>query len=273
MLRFVEVCVVLVLVSRLSLHLPVAVKNSSEYFRDLTVFINSPRFVFLIGNVIIITLFAQSGQFSAQGSRRNGSEHDLYQEFLQNSTTNNQITQGNQKHKEKQNIETEDSTENQQVDGEKIKYPEKKGIRTKDSIKNRRINGNMTKNKENKRIYERKEANFGIRNKGIDTGKSKWTEKQRMKTGEANNGLEVKDYRRCQTEILCRVNSEKQPRGVLRRCETENRIKGIQDARNEEEEEVSYPEDNMSNEEFRRTVEEFIARQQRLRREEDYFLA
>nr|KYP66087.1 hypothetical protein KK1_012371 [Cajanus cajan] len=64
------------------MHLPVALRNSGEYFRDLSLFMHSPRFVFFVGNVIIITLFAQ---FSAQGSARNLGEQNLYQEFVHNS--------------------------------------------------------------------------------------------------------------------------------------------------------------------------------------------
>ncbi|XP_020216748.1 uncharacterized protein LOC109800371 [Cajanus cajan] len=82
LLRILEVCAVLVLVSRVSMHLPVALRNSGEYFRDLSLFMHSPRFVFFVGNVIIITLFAQ---FSAQGSARNLGEQNLYQEFVHNS--------------------------------------------------------------------------------------------------------------------------------------------------------------------------------------------
>ncbi|TKY67577.1 hypothetical protein E2542_SST10471 [Spatholobus suberectus] len=213
--RIIEVCAVFVLISRFSMQLPVAVRNSSEYFRDLSLFMNSPRFVFLIGNAIIITLFAQ---FSAQGSGRNVQEQELYQEFFQNSTKN-------QRHPEKQRIRTEDGIENGRVmNADVAKYPE--------SV--------------------------------ADCSKKK----QRMKTGEANIGLvEKKGYRRCQTEIV-----REKRRLVLRRCETENGRKSIEAAPREEVAKISCPEDGMSNEEFRRTVEAFIARQQRIRREEDYYL-
>ncbi|MED6169492.1 hypothetical protein PIB30_021789 [Stylosanthes scabra] len=270
MLRFLEVCVVLVLISRLSLRLPVAVKNSGEYFRDLSVFVNSPRFVFFVGNAIIITLFAQSGQFSSQGSRRNDSEEDLYHEFLHNATKKHKTQDRNLKNRAKQGMETGETVEN-------IKNQEKEGIKTEDSIKNKRISRNMVEQQENSGIFKRKEANFGLRSKGIDAGgKNKCdVEKQNMETGDVNNCLEVKKYRRCQTEILHRGNRGED----LRRCETEKRIKAIEHGLTKEEGEGEgggglYPEDTMSNEEFRRTIEAFIARQQRLRREEeDYSLA
>ncbi|KAJ1428180.1 hypothetical protein SESBI_09186 [Sesbania bispinosa] len=215
LLRFIEVCVVLVLISRLSLKLPVAVRNSSEYLRDLSLFMNSPRFVFLIGNVIIITLFAQSGHFSGQGSGRNVPEQDLYQEFVQ-------------------------------------KNPEKQGIRTE-----------MKNYPENQGICPSTVENY--RNQRIDGGKNKLAEEQGMKkTGEANIGnLGVKKgyrYRRCETEVLSKR------RRVLRRCETE-KIRKIIEA--EEMKGISCPEDDISNEEFRCIVEAFIAKQQRIRREEE----
>lgn len=187
-IRIIEVCTILVFISRFSMQLPVAVKNSSVYLRDLSLFMNSPRFVFLVGNVIIIALFAQ---FSTQGN--NAPEPDLYQEFVQNTTKN---------HRHTETVVAE---------------------------------------------YSKK--------------------KQRMKTGQVNNGLK-KGYRRCETEILCQKHSR-----VLRRCETENGRKSIEPAPVEEVARISCPEDGMSNEEFRRTVEAFIARQQRMRKEEeDYYL-
>ncbi|XP_047161558.1 uncharacterized protein LOC124831575 [Vigna umbellata] len=184
LLRIIEVCAVLVLVSRFSMQLPVAVRNSGEYFRDLSLFMNSPRFVFLVGNIIIIALFAQ---FSARGNNV-VPEPNLYQEFIQNTTKNQEAV---------------------------AEYSGKK---------------------------------------------------QRMKTGEANIGLE-KGYRRCETEIL-----RQKRRRVLRRCETEKERKKIEGVPVEEVARISCPEDGMTNEEFRRTVEAFIAREQRIRREEDYYL-
>ncbi|KAK7264275.1 hypothetical protein RJT34_31882 [Clitoria ternatea] len=211
LLRLVEVCVVLLFISRLSLQLPLAVRNSSELFRDFTLFMNTPRFVFLIGNLIIITLFAQSGQFSVHGSAKNETEPDLYQDLVHKNT---------------------------KIQGD----PEKQGII---------INSDVSKNKE-------KVIDSGEGDRRIDTGESKLIEKPGIETGEAK----VKSYRRCETEIL----SEKRCR-LLRRCETEKRRENTEQVPR-----ISYPEDGMSNEEFRRTVEAFIAKQQRIRREEDYYL-
>jgi hypothetical protein len=187
------VCVVLVLISRLFLKLPVAVRNSSEYLRDFSVFINSHYFVFLIGNVIIITLFAQS---SGKNAPRETEHDDFYEKLVQKS----------------------------------VKYEEKERIIKDDS---------------------RKEEGDSIEKKRIDGVEEKMKTKTGVKKGYC--------YRRCETEIL------KKRRRVLRRCESENngrkRIEPAPVSSAEEEMvRISYPEDEMSNEEFRRTVEAFIAK-------------
>ncbi|XP_059434548.1 uncharacterized protein LOC132167554 [Corylus avellana] len=86
--RVIEVCVVLVLIYRLYMHLPFAVNNSGGYFHDMTVSFVNPGFVFIIGNAIIFTLFAKSGQFSARDCTTKPSGFDLYQEFIKNREKN-----------------------------------------------------------------------------------------------------------------------------------------------------------------------------------------
>ncbi|QCE16830.1 uncharacterized protein LOC114196188 [Vigna unguiculata] len=181
-LRYAEMCVVLVLVSRLSINLPSTLRNSTEYFRN---FMGSPRFVFFLGNVIIITLFAQSGHFSNHSSDKPSPEPDLYLEFLQNSTIKPTLV----------------------------------------------VHSNTRKAKGQK----------------IDPTKTE-------------TGLETvkKDYRRCRSEMVERVVENEKPARVLRRCETEKVVGDVD----------SYPEDGMSNDEFRCKIEAFIARQQRLRTQE-----
>ncbi|XP_019414080.1 PREDICTED: uncharacterized protein LOC109363344 [Lupinus angustifolius] len=268
LLRFVEVCFVLIFISRLlPLHIPVAFKNSSEYFRDFSVLMSSRCFIFLIGNAIIITLFVQSGHFSNHGYNQNNIEPEIIHD-----NTKNEKTQGEQKFLEKQNIETEDSTESekQSFKTENIIQREKQSIKTKDSIMNERINGELEKYPKNRRTYPIKKAKYAINKQRIDAGNSECGKNQNMETEEASIGMKMKGYRRCETEILRLVQNDKEnQRRVLLRCETENIRKSIQPAAPEEMVEISSPEDHMSNDEFRRTVEAFIARQQRLLREEE----
>lgn len=80
--RAMELFVVLVLISRFSVELPEAVKNSGEYFKALKLMVLSPRFVFVLGNLIVITLFAKSGQFSGKDSAL---KNDFYSEFIEKS--------------------------------------------------------------------------------------------------------------------------------------------------------------------------------------------
>lgn len=228
--RYVEMCVVLILISRLSFQqLPLALKNSSEYFRGFAV---SPGFVFLVGNIIIITLFAQSGHFSQHDSAKRrslDSEHDLYLEFLKNSNMYQKIQGFDQK---------------------------KLSVKVENNVKGRRINdGCMVK-------FSEKESK-----KSEDDNIMKLEEKQEIKT------LEVKEYRRCQSEIeLVRgVNSDDvKDQRVLQRCESDNDKSKRKNIEVDKEKIMGkksslYPEDGMSNDEFRRTVEAFIARQQKLR--------
>lgn len=229
--RYLEMCVVLILISRLSFQqLPLALKNSSEYFRGFAV---GPGFVFLVGNIIIITLIAQSGHFSQHDSaKRRSSEHDLYLEFLKNSNMYQKIQGFDQK---------------------------KLSVKVENNVKGRRINdGCMVK-------FSEKESK-----KSEDDNRMKLEEKQEIKT---EMDLEVKGYRRCQSEIeLVRgVNSDDvKDQRVLQRCESDNdksKRKNIEVDKEKIMVKKSslYPEDGMSNDEFRRTVEAFIARQQKLR--------
>jgi len=171
--------------------LPIVVRNSSEYLKDISVFINSHYFVFIIGNLIIITLFAQG---NGKNIPKEQEHDDIYEKLVGKSI----------KHEEKERIIKYDST--------------------------------------------------SIENKRIDDVEEKMKTKTGLKKGYC--------YRRCETEIL------KKRRRVLRRCESDNsrrkKIEAAPAAAGEEEMvRISYPEDEMSSEEFRRTVEAFIAKQQR----------
>ncbi|XP_038900483.1 uncharacterized protein LOC120087694 [Benincasa hispida] len=197
--RFIELCLILVVISRFSSHLPTAFKNSSEYFRYLSVTLISPRFVFLIGNAIVITLFAKSGQFSAKDPSKKNSVADLYEEFIQNSEKNQKTRRAEIEYRIKQ---IDDSRGDSSISVKKIVNPQ-----------------------------------------------------------------EIKRYQRSKSEKMEVVQRENLDR-ELRRSETEKfkKIVGLREDRRNS----SYPEDGMSNEEFRQTVEAFIARQQRLRREEEF---
>ncbi|KAJ0076585.1 hypothetical protein Patl1_36464 [Pistacia atlantica] len=189
--RVIEICVLLVVVARIFAYLPLAVK-------DLTDVLVSTRFVFIIGNLIVVILFAKSGQFSAQDSTRKNPRKDYFEEFL------------------------EKGEKIQNTHRYEVKYREKQSICAENVVSE----GTHTSFKSN-------------------------------------------SYRRSQSEKFKRVNSDKSCRELRRSATATEKCRkstnsGDKSAKN------SYPEDNMSNEEFRRTIEAFIARQQRFRMEEEY---
>ncbi|KAK9742684.1 hypothetical protein RND81_03G190700 [Saponaria officinalis] len=62
---FVAVTLISISVSWTSSHIPTVFQLSGEFFRRLSSLLFSPLFVFVIGNVIVITLFANSSSSSA----------------------------------------------------------------------------------------------------------------------------------------------------------------------------------------------------------------
>lgn len=226
--RLVEICAVLVLISRLSAHLPDAVKNSGEYFRDLSVILASPRFVFILGNLIVIILFAKSGQFSGQDSAMRSSSFDLYQEFVKKSERRHGIHRDVVRYREQQSI-TE--TKNR----EKQRTSEAKQGETQSTCEE--------KNREKQNIFE-----------------------ERVVANTVSASREIKSYQRTRSENLRHVTFENFAQ--LRRSQTEKFTESSES--NMKLVNISYPEDSMSNEEFRNKVEEFIARQKRFRKDEEY---
>ncbi|XVF67746.1 hypothetical protein PTKIN_Ptkin10aG0146900 [Pterospermum kingtungense] len=200
LVRFVEFFVVLVLISRFTIQLPVAVKNSGDYFRGLSVVLVSPRFVFIVGNVIVITLFAKAGQFSAQDSASKSSAADLYEEFLEMS--------------------------------------------------------------EKRQAIHRCE----IENRGKQSTK-RIVGEEKIVSVNVHKPKGAKNYRRSKSEKWINSNKACQQ---LRRSESEKYRKNNDSDGQEMVMKTSYPEDGLSNEQFRSTVEAFIAKQKRLLREEEY---
>ncbi|KAK6121448.1 hypothetical protein DH2020_044808 [Rehmannia glutinosa] len=184
--RLVELFVFVIVVSRFSSQFALpSLKLSGDYFRRITVTLISPRFVFLLGNAIVIVLFLKSGRFSAKNGEKIA---DFYEEYVEKCR--------------------------------KINYPQ-------------------SCSKEEKKASE--SHRYGVRDE----------EKKKMK--------------RCQSQNLARsVMHGDERRREPRRSMTQVRRKSPDCGRK-----LTAPaEDEMSSEEFRRTVEAFIARQQRFLREE-----
>ncbi|XP_076894752.1 uncharacterized protein LOC143547144 [Bidens hawaiensis] len=58
--RFMETFFFLAMISRFSYQLPSVVKLTGDYFRESSFSIFSPKFVFVIGNIIVLILFLRS---------------------------------------------------------------------------------------------------------------------------------------------------------------------------------------------------------------------
>ncbi|CAN0909170.1 hypothetical protein LINGRAHAP2_LOCUS25649 [Linum grandiflorum] len=94
MLRLLEILVVLAVLSRVSVQLPVSLKGSGECIKDFLLVLASPRFVFVVGNVIVIVLFAKSGHLPG-GVKKS----DLYEQFVEDcsvSSSENRVTQNDE---------------------------------------------------------------------------------------------------------------------------------------------------------------------------------
>ncbi|KAB1214550.1 hypothetical protein CJ030_MR5G013407 [Morella rubra] len=205
--RYLELCLALVLVSWTFTRIPFAVKISGEYFRQLSGFVASPIFVFMLCNVIIATLIVKSGRFSSQKPTGPNSETELYEEFIKNSG-----------------------------EGTKTQYETDPPAQAPDVIM---YHDKQTICEENGHSGEVK----GKLDSDSDTDAESDTDL-----------VHPKAYRRTRSEKLHREKYE----GKLQRSETEKCRKG----------ENPYPEDELSNEEFQRTIEEFIAKQLKFRRQE-----
>ncbi|KAK9077324.1 hypothetical protein SSX86_005661 [Deinandra increscens subsp. villosa] len=78
--RFMEMFFFLLMVSRFSSQLPPAVKLFGDYFKSSNFTIFSPKFVFVIGNLIILILFLISRAVETGDSNRNA---DLSYEYVE----------------------------------------------------------------------------------------------------------------------------------------------------------------------------------------------
>ncbi|KAH6811899.1 hypothetical protein C2S51_025661 [Perilla frutescens var. frutescens] len=85
--RAVELFVFLIVVSKFSTQLSSPLKLSEEYFRGISVALISPRFVFLLGNAIVLVLFLKSGGLSAKDSEGIA---DFYDEYVEKCRMANQ---------------------------------------------------------------------------------------------------------------------------------------------------------------------------------------
>ncbi|KAH7852258.1 hypothetical protein Vadar_022549 [Vaccinium darrowii] len=192
--RLVELFFLLVMISRFFSQFAFSVKFSHDYFHRISSALFDPRFVFLIGNGIVITLFVKSGWLSVKNNTTgNKSSSDFCAEYVEKSVGDYQRSE---------DTVTPDTDRN---------YTERK-------------------------IYRSQSENL-------------------------NRGIEKQSIRRGGEKQSINRGGEKQSK-QLRRSSTE-KLRDITPVVS------SYAEEEMNGEEFRRTVEAFIARQQKFLRDEE----
>ncbi|MFQ6634147.1 hypothetical protein Gotur_010620 [Gossypium turneri] len=197
--RIFEVLSALLFLAWTAERVPFAVKISGEFVLKLGGIIASPFFVFLICNVIIITLIAKSGIFSAV---RNA-DSKVCEEIIKTA-----------------------DTQFKSVSQEEIVYQDKEIISE------------------------------------VNTSTRECEDMEPEPEPESDSDFEADNprvYRRSKSEKLEREKVKKE----LRRSESEKKCRKIENM-----DEKLFPEDDLSNEEFQRAIEDFIAKQLRFRREE-----
>ncbi|GAB2282766.1 hypothetical protein Dimus_017305 [Dionaea muscipula] len=215
--RFVELCVLLAFLSWFSTRLPFAVKIFCRWLAGVVV---SPLFVFAVGNGIVVTLMAKSGQFSGKGS--NAADREALFRSLRSEASSEPVTDPK--------AETEP---------EEIVYEDKEMICQKQHTATVPVTASATKQ---------------LR---VDDA-LQWS------GGKVDPDLKLQ---RSQSENLERETTEK----CLRRSETDiaSRMESNHNnGKESENDDKVFPEDGLSSEEFRRTIEAFIAKQKKFRREE-----
>ncbi|CAH8320300.1 unnamed protein product [Eruca vesicaria subsp. sativa] len=231
--RITEICVALLLLCWIFTSLPFAVKISGEFLRRISYIVSTPLFMFLLGNSIVVALLTtKSTVFSAAGAVDGGAEADIYDVF----------------------IRTGENRANSPDGGDPIiVYDDKQIVNTeKDS------NSNHTEARED--YTEARDDNTAA---SEEHAQLKPVKDSVTDTDASENHHITKVFRRSKSEITSKETQETAAKPLLRRSETE-KCREIVEAC----EEVPFPEDNLTNEEFQKTIEAFIAKQLIFRRRE-----
>ncbi|WMV13079.1 hypothetical protein MTR67_006464 [Solanum verrucosum] len=239
MFRFIEFCIFFAIISRFSTRLPLSFKLSIDCFKGLGVTLISPRFVFVLGNTIVIILFLKSGHSSGS---TNNVKMDLYE---QKCSMNYEKSNKQRKVVEKPYCEQSKKQGKQSILVEKS-YCEQRKKQGKQSIL-----------VEKSYREQSKKQSIAIEEAYCEQSKKQSILIQRQ--------LVEKKLNRSHSESFTSLCHDEKPRKELIRSATVGCLKVIRTNS------VKSVDDGMSSEEFRNTVEAFIARQQRFLREEELF--
>ncbi|KAK6805827.1 hypothetical protein RDI58_003612 [Solanum bulbocastanum] len=244
--RFIEFCIFFAIISRFSTRLPLTFKLSIECFKGLGVALISPRFVFVLGNTIVIILFLKSGHSSGS---TNNVKMDLYDEYKQKCSMNNyEKSKKQRKLVEKPYCEQSKKQGKQSILVEKS-YCEQSKKQGKQSI--------LVEKSYREQSKKQGKQSIAIEKAYCEQGKKQSILVQRQ--------LVEKKLNRSHSESFTSLCHDEKPRKELIRSATVGCLKVIRT------DSIKLVDDEMSSEEFRNTVEAFIARQQRFLREEELF--
>ncbi|KAL3350746.1 hypothetical protein AABB24_023260 [Solanum stoloniferum] len=243
--RFIEFCIFLAIISRISTRLPLTFKFSIECFKGLGVALISPRFVFVLGNTIVIILFLKSGHSSGS---TNNVKMDLYDEYKQKCSMNYEKSKKQRKLVEKPYCEQSKKQGKQSILVEKS-YCEQTKKQGKQSIL----------------VEKSYRENSKKQGKQIIAIEEDYCEQSKKQSILVQRQLVGKKLNRSHSESITSLCHDEKPRKELIRSATVGCLKVIRT------DSVKLVDDEMSSEEFRNTVEAFIARQQRFLREEELF--
>ncbi|GMN29385.1 hypothetical protein TIFTF001_002424 [Ficus carica] len=223
--RFLELCVALALLAWIFARIPLAVEISGDCFRQFSGVFSNPLFVFFLCHVILVSLMANSGQFSGWGRTIAGDANAELYDAVVNCEDETRIVS--------------DAAENDVAsrETEEIVYEDKQVVSEE----------NMT---------------------AITGGE---TPEASAESGPDSDCPRVL-YRRWQSENFERESADDNSE-TLRRSESDKCLDIVVSGK----EEInpitgdSHPHDELSDEDFNRTVEAFIAKQLKFRRQEDVY--
>ncbi|ESQ31122.1 hypothetical protein EUTSA_v10004766mg [Eutrema salsugineum] len=229
--RAAEFCVAILFVFWTFTRLPFAVQISREFLRRIAAVISTPLFVFLLGNCIVVVLLAKSSDQTTGAAAR--AETDIYQAFVRS-------------------VEDRSKPSDEDLTAEEIVYDDKQVILTTDDHLNLNSNPNPIP-VAGENIPQRGNDHVEI---DFDCVSDEPKVYRRSKSAIQGPDDDDEDEMVVKPKCLQRSETEK-----CRKFEDGEITKGDKKKKN-------YPEDNLSNEEFQKTIEAFIAKQLMFRRQE-----
>ncbi|KAJ8770784.1 hypothetical protein K2173_021431 [Erythroxylum novogranatense] len=227
--RVIEFCLALLCLSWASTRVPFAVRISREVFRRVAGIVSNPLFVFMLCNAIVATLFVKSKRFCGENPAASNAETELYEEFIKNS-----------EHRCPKSLSENPpshTTLSLSLGTDDTLYQDKEIISLVNVVTNTCV----------------EERNNDFDDRGLSSG---------SESDLSSDSDHPKVYRRSMSDNGKTKNSEK-VKHKLRRLETEKCRKMVTSA-----DEKQCPEDELSEEEFQRAVDDFIARHLMFRRQE-----